>query len=75
MHVWCPWRPAEGSGFLGNGVTGCGLPCGYWILKPGPQEEQSALLPAEYLSLTSTGCLFTVFAIFLLLTFKHSFDI
>jgi hypothetical protein len=40
IRAWCLWRPEEGIGSRGTGVTeSCKLPCGGWELNPNPQEE------------------------------------
>lgn len=52
---WIPWKLNS---------KGCKLPCGWWMLNPGPQEEHPTLLPPEYLRLTSLGELPTEFALF-----------
>jgi E3 ubiquitin-protein ligase NEDD4 len=48
MHTWCLWRPEEGVGSPGIGVTdSCELPCGCWELNSGPLKKQPVLLTTE----------------------------
>jgi hypothetical protein len=48
MGVQCSWKPEEGIGWPGTGVTdACALPCGCWELIPGPLREQSRFWIAE----------------------------
>ena len=47
MHAWCFWKPEEGIGSPGAGVTnGCEPPCGCWESNLGPPGEQPVLLTA-----------------------------
>ena len=48
MCAWCAWRPEEGAGSFGTGVTDDGEPpCGCWMPNLGPLEEQPVLLTSE----------------------------
>lgn len=56
IRIWCPWRPVEGIGFPGTGITdsyellGAGK---LWVpgLNPGPLEKQLVCLAADSSSL------------------------
>ena len=38
---------------IGTGVTvSCELPCGYWVLNPGPLEDHTVFLPSDSSSLS-----------------------
>lgn len=49
LCAWCMWRPEEGIGAPGTGVTGaaCKPPCGCWELSPGFLQEQQVLLTTK----------------------------
>lgn len=45
VHAWCPWRPEEGAGSPGTGVTGiCEPSCGCWEPNPGYVPEKQVFL-------------------------------
>ena len=40
LYVWCQWRPDEGTGSPGTGITdSCDLSCGCLELNLGPLKE------------------------------------
>lgn len=61
VHMWGPWKPKEGMGFPGTGVTDSyELPLGCWVSNPGPLEEPPVFLTAE-LSLWFIKFIFKIF--------------
>jgi hypothetical protein len=48
VHVWCPWKPEEGTRSPGIGIIdSCKLWSGSWESNLNPQEEQLVLLTTE----------------------------
>lgn len=48
VPTWSLWKPGEGTGFFGTGITGRGqLPCGCCELNLGPVQEQRVPLTAK----------------------------